>query len=120
MRRLYISLLFSLGMVSFLPAQNIEQAKQQFLKGEFSAAKPTFKNLLKKSPSNANYNFWYGACEYEEGNVLEAIPYLKKGADKKVTNAYKYLGMAYFDIYKFDDSEQSYQDYIAALTKGVG
>ena len=80
MRRLYILCLFALGMANSISSQTLEQAKQQFLKGEFSAAKPVFSNLLKKSPSNSNYNFWYGACEYETGNAENAIPYLQKGA----------------------------------------
>lgn len=117
MRRLYILCLFALGMANSISSQTLEQAKQQFLKGEFSAAKPVFSNLLKKSPSNSNYNFWYGACEYETGNAENAIPYLQKGAKAKVTNAYKYLGLAYFDLYNFGEAETSYGQYIAALTK---
>ncbi len=117
MRKLYISCLLLSGLAGSISAQNIEQAKQLFLKGEYSEAKPLFQSLLKKAPSNANYNYWFGACEYETGNPEKAIPYLKKGAARKVTNAYKYLGLAYYDLYQFEEAQTSYEDYIQALTK---
>ena len=37
------------------------------LNGEFEQAKPAFQKLVKQAPSNANYNYWYGACCYETG-----------------------------------------------------
>ena len=42
--------------------QTLQQAKDWFLEGEFAKAKPVFQKLVKQAPSNANYNFWYGAC----------------------------------------------------------
>ena len=48
-------------------AQSLAQAKQLFLNGEFEQAKPAFQKLVKQAPSNANYNYWYGACCYETG-----------------------------------------------------
>ena len=117
MRRLYILCLFTLGMAISISSQTLEQAKKQFLNGEFSSAKPVFYNYLKKSPSNANYNFWYGACEYETGNIEKAIPYLKKGEKGKITNAFKYLGKIYYDLYDFEEAELYYEKYIEVLTK---
>ena len=76
------------------------KAKQLFLNGEFEQAKPAFQKLVKQAPSNANYNYWYGACCYETGRKKEAQPYLEKSAARKVIDAYRYLGKLYYDIYR--------------------
>ena len=55
-RKRYIACLFALGLTSSMMAQNLEQAKKLFLEGEFEKAKPVFQSLVKKAPSNANYN----------------------------------------------------------------
>lgn len=52
--------------------------KQWFEEGKFAEAKPVFQKLVKQAPSNANYNFWYGACCYETGELQESQPYLEK------------------------------------------
>ena len=68
-------------------AQTLSQAQRWFTQGEFEKAKPVFKKLVKQSPSNASYNFWYGACCYETGEMMEGLPYLEKSAARKVINA---------------------------------
>ena len=42
---------------------------------------------MKQSPSNANYNYWYGACCVETGADSLATPYLEKAAKRKVLDA---------------------------------
>ena len=86
-RKRYIACLFALGLTSSMMAQNLEQAKKLFLEGEFEKAKPVFQSLVKKAPSNANYNYWYGACCYETGEKVEAQPYLEKSAARKVMHS---------------------------------
>ena len=54
-------------------AQTLSQAQRWFTQGEFEKAKPVFKKLVKQSPSNASYNFWYGACCYETGEMMEGL-----------------------------------------------
>lgn len=93
------------------------QAKQLFLNGEFEQAKPAFQKLVKQAPSNANYNYWYGACCYETGEKKEAQPYLEKSAARKVIDAYRYLGKLYYDIYRFDDAVDNYEQHIEWLEK---
>ena len=97
----YISTLCGLLLAGGLSAQTLSEAQKMFLNGEFAQAKPVFQRLVKQSPSNANYNFWYGACCYETGELQESIPYLEKSAARKVINAYLYLGKAYYDTYRF-------------------
>ena len=100
-----------------LSAQTLSEAQKMFTDGEFAKAKPVFKRLVKQAPSNANYNFWYGACCYETGELKESIPYLEKSAERKVINAYLYLGKAYFDSYRFDEAVDNLEEHISWLEK---
>lgn len=72
-------------------AQTLSQAQKWFTNGEFDKAKPVFERLVKQSPSSANYNFWYGACCYETGELNKSLPYLEKSAKRKVINGFLYL-----------------------------
>jgi len=100
-----------------LYAQSLEEAKKLFQNKEFEKAKPVFQRLTKSNPSNASYNYWYGACCYETGEKQESEKYLLVGAKKKVQEAFRYLGQLYFDQYRFEESEENYEQYIAMLTK---
>lgn len=93
-------------------SQSLNQAKKWFTQGEFVKAKPVFKRLVKQSRSNANYNFWYGACCYETGDLAESIPYLEKAAERKVINGYLYLSKAYYDVYRFDEAIENLEQHI--------
>lgn len=117
MYKKYIIGLFVLCLSSTVAAQSLEQAKQLFQKGEFEQAKPVFRKLVKQAPSNANYNYWYGACCYETGEKQEAQPYLEKSAARKVIDAYRYLGKLYYDFYRFDDAVDNYEQHIEWLEK---
>lgn len=98
-------------------AQTLSQAQRWFTQGEFEKAKPVFKKLVKQSPSNASYNFWYGACCYETGEMLEELPYLEKSASRKVINAYLYVSKAYYDMYRYEDAIENLEQHIYWLEK---
>lgn len=117
MYKKYIIGLFALCCTGVVMGQSLEQAKQLFLKGEFEQAKPVFQRLVKQAPSNANYNYWYGACCYETGQKKEAQPYLEKSAGRRVIDAYRYLGKLYYDFYRFDDAVENYEQHIEWLEK---
>lgn len=93
-------------------AQTLSQAQKWFTNGEFDKAKPVFERLVKQSPSSANYNFWYGACCYETGELNKSLPYLEKSAKRKVINGFLYLSKAYYDLYRFDDAIANLEDHI--------
>ena len=113
----YILILVASLTASLLPAQNAKQATQLFDTGQFEKAKPAFKRLLRTAPNNAGYNFYYGACCYEMGQLEEALPYLKKSAQRKYINAYRYLGKLYADLYQFDDAIENYETHIEWLVE---
>lgn len=97
--------------------QTLQQAKDWFLEGEFAKAKPVFQKLVKQAPSNANYNFWYGACCYETGAREEALPYLQMSAKRRVINAYLYVARLYNDMYRFEDAMENLELYISMREK---
>lgn len=98
-------------------SQTLSQAQKWFTEGKFAEAKPVFEKLVRQAPSNANYNFWYGACCYETGELSKAVPYLEKSAERKVINGFLYLSKAYYDLYRFDEAIQNLEDHIYWLER---
>lgn len=97
--------------------QNLNQAKELFQAGEFEKAKPAFQRLVRQAPSNAGYNFWYGACCYETGEKEKALPYLEKSAARRYIDAYRYVGKLYADLYRFDEAVKNYEIHLDWLVK---
>jgi tetratricopeptide (TPR) repeat protein len=94
-----------------------DKATQLLQNGAYDQAKPLFQKLVKQSPSNANYNYGYGVCCLQTGDAAAALPYLQRSADRKVIEAFRYLGKAYYATYRFDDAVDSYEEYIDWLEK---
>lgn len=106
-----VAMLLGLG-VAAINAQTLSQAKNWFEKGEFAKAKPVFKKLVRQSPSNAGYNFWYGACCYETGELMEGLPYLEKSAQRKYIDGFLYVSKAYYDLYRYDEAIENIDQHI--------
>ena len=98
-------------------SQSLNQAKKWFNEGNFVEAKPVFQRLVKQAPSNTNYNYWYGACCYETGELTASIPYLEKAAARKMINGYLYLSKAYYDLYRFDEAVENLEEHIYWLER---
>lgn len=98
-------------------SQSLSQARRWFTEGKFEQAKPVFKRLVRQSPGNTNYNFWYGACCYETGELMESVPFLEKAAQRKVINGYLYLSKAYYDLYRFDEAIENLENHIYWLER---
>lgn len=117
MHKKYFILLIVCLFPALLSAQTLQQAKTFFVNKEYAKAKPVFLKYLKGSPGNGSYNYWYGACCYQTGDYQEAEKYLVKGAEKRVQDAYLYLGKLFFEEYRFDESAANYETYINLLRK---
>ena len=116
----YLTALLGLCMVGTAGAQTLTQAKNFFEQGEFEKAKPVFERLVKQSPSNASYNFWYGACCYETGESEKAYTYLSKSAKRRYIDAYLYMGKWCYDAYRFDEAEENLNEYIDLRSRKKG
>lgn len=117
MKKEYIFPLLALCFTGNAFSQTLSQAQKWFTEGKFAEAKPVFEKLVRQAPSNANYNFWYGACCYETGELSKAVPYLEKSAERKVINGFLYLSKAYYDLYRFDEAIQNLEDHIYWLER---
>lgn len=117
MKKIYIFPLLALCFTGNAFSQTLSQAQKWFTEGKFAEAKPVFEKLVRQAPSNANYNFWYGACCYETGELSKAVPYLEKSAERKVINGFLYLSKAYYDLYRFDEAIQNLEDHIYWLER---
>lgn len=105
-----------LGFTTFIQAQTLNQARTLFNEGKYNEALPVFKKLVKQSPSNANYNYWYGACCAETGKDSVAEPYLQKAVQRKVLEAYPYLTKVQMKQYRFDEAIENTEKYIDLLS----
>ena len=107
-----IILLFCMGNLS---AQTLVQAKKMFESNQFEKAKTAFSKLIKRTPNHAETNFYYGASLYETGELEKSLPYLEKSANRKYIAAYRYLGKAYADLFRFDEAIENYETHIEWL-----
>ncbi|MEG1573799.1 MAG: hypothetical protein RR341_01820, partial [Bacteroidales bacterium] len=118
--RIYALILLFLSTTVQLSAQTLEAAKAMYKDGKYAEAKETFYQNLKKRTSDATLNHWYGVCLYMTGEKEKAIPYLEKAAQKKVQDAYLYLGNIYYDVYRFDEAAIQYEKYLESIRKNKG
>lgn len=120
MKLLAKKLLCAIGLTlccAGLQAQSLDQAKKLCNEGEYEEARPVFEKLIKQAPNNTSYNYWYGVCCYETGDLATAEKHLSFAVKRKMQDAYRYLGEVYYKTYRFDKAADMFEDYIALLTK---
>ena len=111
----YIFCLLALFFASVISAQTLSKEKKLFEKGEYAKAKTTFANLIRRSPNSAEINYFYGASLYETGELNKCVPYLEKSAKRNYIGAFRYLGKAYADLYRYDEAIDNYETHIEWL-----
>lgn len=120
MKLLAKKLLCAIGLTvccAGLQAQSLDQAKKLCNEGEYEQAKPVFEKLIKQAPNNTSYNYWYGVCSYETGDLTMAEKHLSFAVKRKMQDAYPYLAEVYYKTYRFDKATDMFEDYIALLAK---
>lgn len=116
MKRYILSLAFILLALG-LHAQTLAQAKSLYDKGQYEQALPAFRKFVKSSPSNGNYNLWYGVCLLRTNTPDEAVKYLENAVKRRTPSGQFYLAQAYNDVYRFEEAVETLEDYIADLQK---
>ncbi len=109
-QHIFLTLLFS-TLAFALQAQTLDEAKKMYLEGRFAHALPVFRAEYFNNPNNASVNQWLGVCLYETGKLIEAEKYLTFASQKKITEAYIYLGELYSKTYRFEDAEKEFEKY---------
>jgi tetratricopeptide (TPR) repeat protein len=113
----YILTLFALCLMGTISAQTLTQAKKMFDNAQYEKARDAFSKLIKRSPNSAEYNYYYGASLYETGELNKAVPYLEKSAKRNYIGAFRYLGKAYADLYRFEEAVENYETHIEWLVE---
>ena len=111
----YILTLFAFCLMGTVSAQTLSQAKKMFESAQYEKARDAFSKLIKRSPNSAEYNYYYGASLYETGELNQAVPYLEKSAKRNYIGAFRYLGKAYADLYRYDEAVENYETHIEWL-----
>ena len=92
MRKFLPFIILSVFVLAGAFAQNRNTAKALFNAGNFEEAKPMFESLLKKSPKNSEYNYWYAACCIETNDTVDVEAMLEFAASRNIVKAFWYLG----------------------------
>ena len=114
MYRIVLILLIFVASFAQVSAQSSrEKARKMFLEGNYAEAKPLFKNLLKGSPRDGSYNYWYAVCCYETNDTTADVEkMLKYAVTRRVNNAHRYLGDLYKKQFRYDEAIESYEELI--------
>lgn len=104
---IYILLFFCLGAMG----QTLDEAKEWYQEGRYAEALPVFQAEYLNNPKNVSVNQWLGVSLYETGQIIEAEPYLKLASDRKIVDAYIYLGELYAKLYRFEEAEKEFEKY---------
>ena len=113
----YIFCLLALCCMGSISAQTLSQAKKMFDNGEYEKAQKAFAKFIRQSPNNAEYNYYYGASLYETGELDKSLSHLEKSAKRNYIGAFRYLGKAYADLYRFDEAVENYETHIEWLNE---
>ena len=115
-KRHILFLLLSFTTITF-SAQTLAEARKLYAEGNFVEAKPVFEKLVKATPSNANYNLWYGVCALRSGKAAEALPYLQTAVKRRVQDSQIFLAEACKELYLYEDAVNTLETYIADLKR---
>jgi len=100
-----------------LHAQTQAQAKALYDEGKYAEAMPALEKLVKKQPTNGNLNLWYGVCCLKTGNAQQAVKYLEQAVKRRTPSGQLYLGMAYNEVFRFEDAISTLEAYRSDLVK---
>lgn len=114
MFRFLITVFFiSLCVTTSIAQSTREKARTLFMDGKYEEAKPLFQKLLKNSPRDGSYNYWYAVCCYETNDtVADVEKMLKYAVTRRVNNAHRYLGDMYKRDFRYDEAVESYENFI--------
>ena len=116
MKKYILILLFTIIGLP-LSAQSLAQGKAYYDKGEYEKAKPIYKKFVKSQPNNGSYNLHYGVCLLQTGEAEASIKYLETAVKRRTTSGQLWLGKAYAATYRFEESIETFEEYISELEK---
>ena len=114
MKRILLSILvLFVASGGALFAQNKNVARKHFAAGEYDIAKPMFEKLYKRNKTNAELAYWYAVCCYEtKDTVADVKGLLEFAAQRKISNAYRYLGDMCLESAYYPGAIENYESFI--------
>ena len=113
---IFFTLLFGIFSIT-MQAQTLEDAKKWYREGRYAESLPLFQTEYVKNPNDPSLNQWLGVSLYETGNLVKAEKHLSFAAQKKIPEAYLYLGELYAKMYRFEEAEVEFEKYQRANRK---
>jgi tetratricopeptide (TPR) repeat protein len=113
----FLSICISLFFCLCATGQTLDDAKSWYLEGRFAEALPVFQAEYLNNPNTPSVNQWLGVSLYETGRITEAQKYLEFASERKIPDAYIYLGELYTLLYRFEDAEKEFEKYQRAKRK---
>lgn len=109
--------LILLGMTLSLSAASIDEVKELVLNGEYSKALSEIEPLRKKSPRDANINYWYAQALLGIGREKDGMEALRTAAERGSLAAYQDLAEIYLEEYDVEQAENYIDGWRDALKK---
>ncbi len=106
-------LLFSVGAVG----APIDEVRRLYAAGDFAGALERVLPLLRKSPRDAAYNYYAGACRVELGETSLGIQNLKTAVKRGSGDAALLLAEKSVTDYLVDEAEEYLSEYDAIISK---
>ncbi len=117
MRSVLITILMLIAVFNLVSANNLDTAKDLYLKREYAKALPLFEKEYKKKPKDAVLNHWYGVCLFETGKIAESEKHLLYAHSRRVIEAPHYLAKIRFLNYDFQGAIEMFAAYDEILEK---
>ncbi len=116
---LHIALTAVLLAVASVPAEAapVDEVRRLYEAGKYDAALQAVTPLLKKSPREAAYNYYAGACRYELGQHKQGEELLQTAVKRGSADAALMLADIALAEYRVDDAEDYIDEYEAIMSK---
>ncbi len=108
-----ISLLFSLSVL----AGPVDEGKRLYNEGNYEAAAEQLRAAVRRSPRNANANYWLGASLYAMNLTEQATSPLETAAERGVTQAYPLLVRIAISRYDAEAASDYIDSWRSRLTR---
>lgn len=98
-------------------AAPVDEVRSLYDAGEYDEALQAVTPLLKKSPRDAAYNYYAGACRYDLGQHRQGIELLQTAVNRGSADAALKLAYIALADYRVDDAEDYIDEYDAIMAK---
>lgn len=111
MKRFFFTVIIAFLSMAAVP-QSRGALKKLFEQGCFEEAKEMAAKLLRKSPKNSEYCYWYAASCIETGDTADVREMLEFAASRKISGAHRYLGDYHYGKENYPAAIGCYEEFL--------